>query len=108
VQHERFEWDPEKADKNLVKHRVSFEETAAMLADPFWARFHFEDYDGWHSRENEDRWITTGSYPFDRRLILVVSWTPRLDLAERVVTRIISARLATRRERKCYEKQTHR
>ena len=108
MKHERFEWDPQKASENLAKHRVSFEEAIAVLADPFWERFHVEEYDGRHSEEDEDRWLTTGSYPFDRRHVFVIAWTPRLDLARRVITRIISARPVTRPERKRYEKQTRR
>jgi uncharacterized DUF497 family protein len=30
----RFEWDPQKAARNLVKHGVSFEEAATVFADP--------------------------------------------------------------------------
>jgi len=38
--HERFEWDREKAEANLVKHGVAFEDAAAALADEFGDRFH--------------------------------------------------------------------
>jgi len=31
---EKFEWDPEKAESNLVKHAVSFEEAASVFFDP--------------------------------------------------------------------------
>ena len=31
----QFEWDPAKADANLKKHGVSFEEAVTAFADPF-------------------------------------------------------------------------
>jgi uncharacterized DUF497 family protein len=50
----------------------------------------------------EERWITTASHPLDRGIVLRIAWTsrPRSGIA---FTRIISARPATRRERKFYE-----
>ena len=65
--------------------------------------FHVEEYDGVHS-DGEDRYITTASYPQDRRLVLIVSWTDR-STEDSKITRIISARLATPTERKKYAKE---
>ena len=88
----RFEWDREKASRNLRKHRVSFDEAVTVFYDPFSATFD----DPEHSVD-ERRFITVG-YSARGRL-LVVSHTERGE-----VLRIISARLATPRERKRHEK----
>jgi uncharacterized protein len=88
-----FEWDPQKASSNLDKHRVAFHEAATVFGDPLAITY----YDPDHSDE-EDRFITFG-HTSDGRLI-VVSHTDRSNK-----TRIISARLATRAERKRYEQE---
>ena len=85
-----FEWDPEKAIKNQTKHGVSFQEAATVFGDPLALTF----FDPDHSEE-EDRFLTFG-HSSDSRL-LVVSHTDRDDRV-----RIISARRATRKERKSY------
>lgn len=88
----RFDWDERKAAGNLSKHGVSFNEAATVLGDSL----------GWtypdpkHSK-SEQRWITIGLSDAGR--ILVVSHTE--ENAE--VIRIISARRATRKERRFYE-----
>jgi uncharacterized DUF497 family protein len=87
-----FEWDEEKARKNLKKHGVSFEEASTILGDPLSLTI----YDPLHSEE-EDRFVTLGES--DKSRLLVVVFT---DRDSRI--RIISARVATRRERKDYEK----
>ena len=86
-----FEWDPEKAARNLAKHDVSFHEAATVFGDPLATTYDDPD----HSDE-EDRFLTFG-HTSDGRL-LVVSHTDRGDR-----TRIISARKATRKERKQHE-----
>ena len=86
-----FEWDPDKAARNLSQHRVGFSEAATVFGDPLAITFH----DPGHS-DDEDRYLTFG-YSTDGRL-LIVSHTDRGDR-----NRIISARVATRRERKIYE-----
>ena len=88
-----MEWDPDKAIRNLAKHGVSFQEAATVFGDPLALTY----YDPDHSEE-EDRFITFG-HSSDGRL-LVVSHTDRGDK-----TRIISARRATRKERKAYEEK---
>jgi uncharacterized DUF497 family protein len=52
----------------------------------------------------EDRHITTASHPSDRSIILLVCWTDRYRADQRV-TRIISARHATGRERRRYAQE---
>jgi uncharacterized DUF497 family protein len=86
-----FEWDADKAKRNLKKHRVSFEEASSIFADPLALTIP----DPLHSEE-EDRFVTLGESN-RRRLLVVVS----VDRDDKV--RIISARVATRRERKDYE-----
>ena len=86
-----FEWDPKKAGANVRKHDVTFEEAAAVFGDPL--AITFEDPD--HS-EDENRYITFGLSSQER--LLVVSHTERGDR-----TRIISARLMDRKERRIYE-----
>jgi hypothetical protein len=86
-----YEWDPAKATVNVTKHRVSFDEAAAVFLDP--SAFTFWDPD--HSTA-EDREITIGRST--QQQILFVAHVRREDRI-----RIISARRATRRERKQYE-----
>ncbi len=86
-----YEWDPAKAAANLKKHRVSFEEAASVFLDP--QALTFLDPD--HSEE-EERDITIGRSA--RRRVLFVAHGERDGR-----TRIISARRATRRERRQYE-----
>ncbi len=87
----QFEWDREKAKKNLRKHRVSFDEAMTVFYDPLSATFDDPD----HS-DDEQRLITVG-YSSHGRLLVV-------SHAERGKTiRIISARPATAHERKRHE-----
>jgi uncharacterized DUF497 family protein len=87
----RFEWDAAKAAGNLSKHGVSFEEAATAFGDPL--SLTVDDLD--HSAD-EFRFITVGSSAGGR--VLVIVHTDREN-----VIRLISARLATRRERRNYE-----
>ncbi len=91
-----FAWDEDKARKNLKKHGVSFEEASSVFGDPLALTIP----DPLHSEE-EDRFITLGES--HRRQLVVVASTDRRDKI-----RIISARVATRRERKDYEEGTER
>src|SRR5258708_14986517 len=75
-----FEWDEDKAEGNLKKHKVSFTEAATVFGDPLSVTFPDPD----HSTD-EDRFVTIGSS--DSAHVLVVSHT---DRDERI--RIISAR----------------
>ncbi len=86
-----FEWDQLKAQTNLWKHGVSFEEASTSLLDPFSKTALDSD----HSIE-ENRFITFGTSARGR--LLVVSYTERGP-----ALRLISARLATRGEQKIYE-----
>ena len=101
--HVNFEWDEDKAEKNLKKHRVSFDDAALVLADEDADIFHVEEYDREYSTA-EDRYITTASHPDDRSIVLVIAWTDR-STEDAKITRIISARVATPAERRRYVKE---
>ena len=87
----RLEWNPNKAAENLLKHGVSFEEASTVFFDPLSATGADPD----HSH-GESRFVTFGVSSSGR--ILVVAHMERGD-----AIRIISAREATRAERKIYE-----
>ena len=86
-----FEWDPDKAARNLAKHGVSFHEAATVFGDPLAIT-----YDDPEHSQFEDRFLTFGHSTSGR--LLAVSHTDRGDK-----TRIISARQATRKEKRQYE-----
>jgi uncharacterized protein len=87
-----FEWDDDKAEKNLREHKVSFETACRVFDDPF--ALEWED-----DREhyNELRLITLGVV--DGRMLFVVH-TPRNDR-----THIISAREARPHEKRRYHEE---
>jgi uncharacterized DUF497 family protein len=87
----QFEWDKNKAAKNLSKHEVSFEEAKTVFDDPLYVDF----YDPDHS-EKEERYLIVGES--NRRRLLIVSYTEK----EKAI-RLISAREVTRSEREAYE-----
>jgi hypothetical protein len=87
----RFEWDAAKAQSNRIKHGVSFEEAATVFQDPLSVTIP----DPLHSQE-EERLVIQGMSA-DQRLLVVV----HTDEGEAI--RLISARLATRREQRDYE-----
>jgi len=89
-----FEWDPVKARQNVAKHGVSFAEAATVFGDPLSLTISDPD----HSRA-ERRFITIGLSSGDRLLVIV-----HTDRPDRI--RLISARQATRAERKAYEEDT--
>jgi uncharacterized protein len=86
-----FEWDRKKAENNLRLHGVSFDEAMTVFDDPLFLTFADPD----HSEE-EQRFIIMGKSSNGK--LLVVAHTKRSQ-----VTRLISARKATRKERKSYE-----
>lgn len=90
----RFEWDAAKSEANLRKHHVSFESARAVFDDPFHLSVLGRVVD------SEERWLTMGLA--EGLVLLVVAHTYRDDGDEEVV-RIISARKATRKERREYE-----
>ena len=87
----RFEWNVLKATANLRKHGVSFDEAASVFFDPLSATGDDPD----HSLD-ERRFVTFGMSSSGH--LLVVAHAQYDD-----AIRIITARLATRAERKLYE-----
>jgi len=88
--HMEIEWDSHKADSNLKKHGVSFEEAATALLDPM--ALTQEDA----ASEGEPRWVLIGMSS-QLRLLTVVYTLRRQDRI-----RLISARRAMRKEAKHY------
>jgi uncharacterized DUF497 family protein len=86
-----FEWDRRKADSNLRKHGVSFDEAATVFLDPIAV----SGPDPEHS-VGEERYITFGLSRLGRLLAVCHTYRPG-------AIRIISARRVTRGERKLYE-----
>ena len=89
----RFEWSPEKAAANLVKHKVSFDEARPVFGDPLAITIDAPD-----SSTDENRLLTKGMS--QRWRLLVVTHT-----YDKGIIRIISARGATKNERRHYESE---
>ena len=87
-----FEWDEGKAAENLTKHGVSFSEASTVFADPLSRTIP----DPLHSEE-EDRFVVLGQSGLQHTLVVVHTYRGE-------VIRIISARIATSRERRDYER----
>jgi hypothetical protein len=86
-----FDWNPEKAKANLLKHQVNFDEASTIFDDPQFITFLDEE----HSAD-EERYITIGLSNKNR--LLMVAHTER---SENI--RIISARKVTKNEEKFYQ-----
>lgn len=86
----KFEWDENKAARNVSKYGISFEEAKTVFDDPLYIDF----YDPDHS--DEKRYLIVEAS--NRERLLIVSYTERGDSI-----RLISAREVTRAERKAYE-----
>ena len=91
-----FEWDTRKAEKNIKSHGVSFDEASTAFSDTLSLTI----FDPLHS-EGEDRFILIGNSHNNHLLVIV--HTERGDKI-----RLISARQATRDERKQYEENAKR
>jgi uncharacterized DUF497 family protein len=85
-----FEWDPKKARSNEKKHGVSFADAATAFDDDL--ALTIEEPDG----EDEQRFVTLAMDSSGSLLVIVYTW-------RRENIRIISARKATKRERRIYE-----
>jgi uncharacterized protein len=86
-----FEWDPKKARLNLKRHAISFDEASTAFRDPLSKTID----DPLHS-DNEERFVLIGQSLAGRLLVVV-----HTERGDRI--RIISARLATSKERVRYE-----
>ena len=89
-----FEWAAAKAEENVKNHGVAFEEAVSVFADPLASIFDDPDHSGEERRE-----LIIGHST--RARMIVVSFTDRDGR-----NRIISAKLATARERRDYEQHT--
>ena len=90
----KFQWDPQKATKNLARHGIPFREASTVFGDPLASTILDPD----HSL-HETRFLTIGRSTAGR--VIVVSHTDRGD-----EVRIISARPGTRVEKKRYEQDS--
>lgn len=90
----RFEWDEAKAESNRRKHRVLFATAMRVFDDPRVLLDQDREVDG------EERWSAIGMV--SGALVLAVAHTVRDEEGEEIV-RIISARTATKWERRVYE-----
>ncbi|MBX7235565.1 MAG: BrnT family toxin [Caldilineales bacterium] len=88
-----FEWNPQKAARNLQKHKIAFVEAATVFSDPLSVTAPDPD----HSL-NEDRFIIVGQTHKNR--LVMVSFVERRNRI-----RIISARELTHSERNAYEEE---
>jgi len=96
----RWIWDPEKNRIKRRDHKVSFEIAELVFADPLAITLR-DPY------PDEQRWRTIGTPGTRRDVVLFVVHTwPEEDETGEEVGRIISARKATRRERRAYEEGT--
>ena len=94
----RFEWDPVKARENAKKHRITFERGATVFLDPNALSL----FDEQHS-EVEERWITLGLD--NTGTLLVVCHSYREETETSASIRLISARKATKKETKQYQRK---
>jgi uncharacterized DUF497 family protein len=86
----RITWDPDKAETNLKKHQVTFDEAATVLLSA--SAVSLED-----DHPEEERFLTIGYSRVGRLLLVVYSYRLNDEI------RIISARPASKRERRDYE-----
>ena len=91
MENSEFEWDDEKAQDNLKKHGVSFEEAATIFNDPRIATISDPD----HS-DDEERYVSIGMSVIMRLLSVIHTFRKERN-------RLISARKATKTEKKNYE-----
>ncbi len=90
-----FSWDAPKALKNYEKHGVPFEEARTVFSDP--EGLDWEDFQHW---QTERRWKRLGRSSQGRVLLAVYTLRRLANGTETI--RIISARQASRKERKAY------
>jgi uncharacterized DUF497 family protein len=86
----KITWDPAKAESNFRKHKIRFSDAEAVLFDPM--ALTIED----ETTESEQRFVSVGADALNRVVVVVYTYRGE-DI------RLISARRATRRERKAYE-----
>ncbi len=87
----KIRWDPQKAEANFQKHRIRFADAETVLFDPMTLTIEDQIID------QEQRFLSVGSDALGRTLVIVYSYHGDS-------IRLISARKATSKERKYYEK----
>lgn len=94
-----FEWDKDKNRINKEKHKLSFETAKDVFLDPnMLCKFD-------RTKDGEQRWHAIGY--IEQELVILMAYTARMQ-GEKDVIRIISARKASRKERKLYENEKER
>ena len=93
-----FDWDPVKAKSNLQQQKTNFERPTEIFLDPFMLSI----FDKTHSG-SEDRWITIGKDRNNVTIVVVHTFRKIDDKNSKI--RIISARKATKKEDKQYNKR---
>jgi len=91
-----FEWNPAKAARNVRKHDVTFDQASTIFLDALALTVYDEE-----NSQNEDRWFTLGYDSSGKLLAVAHSYEATEPTSVRI--RIISARKATRGERRSYE-----
>jgi hypothetical protein len=97
----RFEWDEAKDRANQSKHGIGFDEASRVFDDPL----HLSILE--RVRNGEERWLTFGTVA-NLSVLVLADTIRKLKEDEEVIelVRIISAREATRAERRFYEEET--
>jgi len=91
----RFEWNSIKAEKNVLKHKISFAEAITVFSDESAIEFYDDEHSEW-----EDRFLLLGiSNNLNLLLICHCHREPE------GIVRIISARKATKNEAKYYQRR---
>jgi hypothetical protein len=88
----KFQWDDTKAEENIIKHGISFDEASSVFYDPFAAQFYDDENSEW-----EDRFLMLG-ISSNLNLLMICHCFRESDS----IIRIISARKATKNESKFY------
>ena len=91
-----FEWDPNKAKTNLKKHKISFENATIVFKDPNAISIFDDEHSGL-----EDRWVTIGLDSQTKTLVVIHTFIS-ID-KDNCNIRMISARKATKKEKRIYK-----
>ena len=91
MSHMEIIWNPQKAEANFRKHKIRFSDAESVLFDPMALTIEDQIID------QEQRFLSVGSDAFGRILVIVYAYHGD-------TIRLISARKATPKERKYYEK----
>ncbi len=93
----KFEWDNKKEKTNILKHGVTFAQASYVFSDPFV----LSKFDDEHS-DDEDRYVILGKSLNEAILVVVHTYRDQNGVE---FVRIISARKATKNEKKVYQRR---